>query len=189
MGWTRIFPRAPIFRSTAPDLGNANPPRTPPPRGRSPLPGTRRIRGLLLLALLPVTTVCGLGPDGSGDWTPEEREAVDSLISGLGHLQAGITALNEGGGGPRPAGAVRERALEHLRDAERATAQVGDSVLSKIHPELPTYYRARLRRGIEDRIRSLEGGHLYRYSSAVTRLGEWAEWYDRTRDDWKLPRR
>jgi len=143
----------------------------------------------MLLVLLPVVGGCGAGPGGSGDWTPEEREAVDSLISGLGHLQAGITALNQAGGGPRPTGAGRDRALEHLRRAEAATAGIGDSVLVKLHPELPVYFRARLRRGIEDRIRSLEGGHLYRYSSAVTRLGEWADWYTRTRDAWNLPRR
>lgn len=163
--------------------------RSPPIADASLLAVVRGVCGRLLLAILPMAAACGLGAGDSGDWAPEEREAVDSLISGLGHLETGITALNEGGGTPRPTGAVQDRALEHLRRAERATAGISDSVLAKIHPELPARYRARLRRGIQDRIRSLEGGHLYRYSSAVTRLGEWADWYNRTRDDWNLPRR
>lgn len=141
---------------------------------------------LFVAAALLTVGGCGLWNDG--EWTPEERASVAEFVSGLEHLGQGIATLNEA----NPQGlteAQRQEALEHLRRAGDLTAGMGDSLLAKIHPQLPVYHRSRLQRGIADRIRALNGGHRYRFASGITRLGEWAEWYTRTRDDWNLPRR
>lgn len=159
--------------------------RPPRPRNRRESDARRTFRVFVVAALLAVGG-CGLSDDG--EWTPEERESVAEFVSGLEHLGQGIATLNEADPQTRTQ-AQRQEALEHLRRARDLTAGMGDSLLAKIHPQLPVYHRSRLQRGIEDRIRALNGGHRYRFASGITRLGEWAEWYTRTREDWNLPRR
>lgn len=160
--------------------------------GRTPSHRTRyRVdarRTFSLLVAATVLTVGGCGLLDDDEWTREERESVAEFVSGLEHLREGITTLNEVG----PRGLTddqRQEALERLQLAREQTAGMADSLMAKIHPDLPVYHRSRLQRGIDDRIRALNGGHIYRFASGITRLGEWAEWYTRTRDDWNLPRR
>lgn len=159
--------------------------RTPSHRTRHRV-DARRTFSLLVAAAVLAVGGCGLVDEG--EWTPEERESIAEFVSGLEHLRQGITTLNEAS----PRGLTddqRQEALEHLELAREQTAGMADSVMANIHPDLPVYHRSRLQRGIDDRIRALNGGHLYRFASGITRLGEWAEWYTRTRDEWNLPRR
>ena len=145
-----------------------------------------RILGPFIFVAL-VVGGCGLGDDG--EWTSEEREAVAEFISGLDHLGRGISTLNQAANPGDLSEAQRQEALGHLRRAQALIGEMGDSLLTKIHPQLPVYHRSRLQKGIDDRIRALNGGHGYRFASGITRLREWADWYTRTRDDWNLPRR
>lgn len=148
----------------------------------------RWIRLPLIVVGLVVAAGCGLDSGGANGWTTEEREAVSEFISGLEELRDGLSILNAATLEELSEN-QRQRALEHLRGARERTATVGDSVLAKIHPELPTRVDYHLRRGIDDRIRSLNGAHPYRLLSGIRRLNQWAEWYDQTRESWNLPGR
>jgi len=148
---------------------------------------TRLLVVVVSLSLTIGATACGTDAGSAGEWTPAEREAIDEFVSGLAELRDGLSVLNAAG--PELSDEERERALEHLRRAREQTAGIGDSVLVRIHPELPVRVHSRLRRGIEDRIRGLNGAHAYRFVSGYQRLTDWAEWYDETRSSWNLPGR
>lgn len=153
--------------------------------------GKRLCRPFVLgiLAMVPLAT-SGCGAAGGGDetWTEAERESVSEFVSGLEELREGISVLNQAT--PESLSTEeREQALEHLRLARERIAGVGDSVLARIHPELPLRVRARLLSGLDDRIFGLEDGRPSRFFWGTSRLDDWAEWYDRTRSGWNLPRR
>ncbi|MFW6198965.1 MAG: hypothetical protein ACOC8K_00185 [Gemmatimonadota bacterium] len=155
--------------------------------------GSERLRAfgvppLLWAGLVLVAAGCGVAGGDDETWTEEERESVSGFISGLEELRNGLSVLNQSAPGSLSA-EERERALEHLRRAREQTAAVGESVLAKIHPELPVQVRARLLNGLDDRIFGLEDGRPSRFFWGTSRLNEWAEWYDRTRSSWNLPRR
>lgn len=160
---------------------------SPSPFALHRTPGWTRLLVVVSVWLTIGATACGPDAGSAGEWTPAEREAIDEFVSGLVELRDGLSVLNAAG--PELSDEERERALEHLRRAREQTAGIGDSVLVRIHPELPVRVQSRLRRGIEDRIRSLNGAHPYRFVSGYQRLNDWAEWYDETRSSWNLPGR
>ncbi|MDX1566182.1 MAG: hypothetical protein R3223_00180 [Longimicrobiales bacterium] len=137
-----------------------------------------------------VLAMVGCGGTGEGDetWTDSEREAVSEFVSGLEELQEGISVLNQTTP-ERLSAEEREQVLEHLRLARERISGVEDSVLARMHPELPLRVQARLLKGLDDRIFGLEDGRPSRFFWGTTRLNEWTDWYNQTRRDWNLPRR
>jgi len=132
----------------------------------------------LRLAVVSLVAALALG---CGKWSSDEQAQIDAFRTSVVKAQEGTGG--QGAGVALSPEAIR-RASSAVRDALAAAETVGDPVLTRLHPELPTQYRQRFIPALRLRLQALDalaGGKpiTARELEWQVPMAEWGDWYDR----------
>ncbi len=139
------------------------------------------LRWPLYFALVALLIGCGQ------QWSQGEKEDAEHFIQSISFAVQAHELSNK-----RGAGLISKSELDEtlslyksaLREANIAT----DKVLAKAHSELPKNYRLYFQKGIELRISSWTNDRPYEEIQGSALMDSWADWYERNRQNIKIPR-
>lgn len=128
----------------------------------------------LLLLALPFLAACSKGVD----WSERERENAAYIQASLQATSAAAEIANSAGSDSELL-ARRDRLLRALRAAHLNAAQVNDSVLDKLHPQLYGKFRLGYQRALAAMIRAYENSDVGAAQNAAADIRDFVDWYRR----------
>ena len=139
------------------------------------------LQWLLYSALIASPMGCGQ------QWSQGEKEDAQHFIQSISFVVQAHELSNRRGAGLISKSELDET-LSLYKSALREANITTDKVLAKAHSELPKNYRLYFQKGIELRISSWTNDRPYEEIQGSALMDSWADWYERNRQNIKIPR-